>query len=186
MVTFDWFVYGSLEENGVSVQPTLYTKKFFKEIIGRPMPQDSKEITFEENIIYKREILAKQFYAIRNAVKETSPETKIIFNVPYRKANSPLWKEHPMLKESDGLFSECTDEEIGNWLCSIRGPNQRVMITIRGHAGEHLKANPNDWFKWYERGCDLFAYTFGTPPDFRPHPMFKEEVSIIHNAFRQI
>ena len=181
---FDWFVYGGLVKNGTRVEPTSYAKMPFEEIIGRPMPESSDDITEAENLTYKREALARQFHRIRDAVKETSPQTKITFNVPYREPKGALWDDHPMVKESDGLFCECTDAGIMEWLLSVRRPEQRVMTNIRGQAGRELLADPHTWKKWYDRGCDFFGYAWGEPPDFRPVEQFQAEVDVVQQAFQ--
>jgi hypothetical protein len=185
-ILFDWFVYGGLDANGTEVRPFPFAGDPFREIIGREIPDTADGIAPEEHLAYKREILARQFHAIRAAVKDTSPRTKMIFNVPYREARGDLWADHPMLRESEGLFSECTDTKVMEWLLSIRRPGQRVMTTIRGHAGEGLQGDPRTWRKWYDLGCDFMGYAWGTPPDFRPHPKFDEELGVIREAFGQI
>jgi hypothetical protein len=183
---FDWFAYGELTPVGHPVQPAPFVREPFEEIVGRPMPEKAEEIAPEENLAYKREVLARQFHRIREAVQETSPRTKIAFNVPYQQPASPLWVDHPMLQESDGLFSECTDTKVMEWVLSVRQPWQRVMTTLRGQAGEGLQADPTSWRRWYEEGCDFFGYAFGRPPDFRPHPKFEKEVSQVREAFHEM
>ena len=42
--------------------------------------------------------------AIRDAIKETSPGTQIGFNVPFWKADDPLWSDHPCSNESEMLL----------------------------------------------------------------------------------
>ena len=185
-ILFDRFVYGGLEANGTLVKPAPFVEKPFEEIVGRPMPACAADITPEEHLAYKREVLARQFNRIRAAVKETSPNTKLIFNVPYREARGALWVDHPMVRESDGLFSECTDEHVMEWLLSIRGPQQRVMTTIRGWASPEMIGDPRTWRRWYERGCDFMGYAWAVPPDFRPHAKFEEEVALVRQAFHEM
>lgn len=185
-ILFDWFVYGGLDRNGTAVVPSPFVEKPFLEIIGRSMPPRSEDINPDENIEYKRQILARQFKRLKEAVKSVCSRTKIIFNVPYREAAGRLWADHPMLNESDGLFSECTDDDVMEWLLDIRKPGQRVMTTVRGQAGEGKKGDPRKWRKWYDRGCDFMGYAWGTPPDFRPHSMFKEEVELVRRAFSKM
>lgn len=179
----DWFAYGSLNPDAALVQPAEFVKKPFQEILGRPMPANVQEITLAEHLEYKRVTLARQFRTLRDAVKQTSPNTKIIFNVPYHKADEALWRDHPMLAESDGLFAESSDEVVG-WLLNVRKPSQRVMTTIIGRSGG--LSDPNTWRKWYERGCDFFGYAWGTPPTFQPVPMYHEEMKIVKAAFAEI
>ena len=131
-VLFDWFVYGSLSPNDALVQPGPCVAKPFQEIIGRPMPKTAAEITPEERLKYKREVLARQFRALRDAVCETSPNTQIGFNVPYWRADEEIWRNRPMVNESDFLFSECTSEDVMEWALKIRKPKQRVFTTITG------------------------------------------------------
>lgn len=183
-ILFDWFVYGSLMPD-YPVQPAWFVEQPFAEIIGRPMPKTAEEITPAESLQYKREVLARQFYRIRDAVRESSPKTKILFNVPYWEASEPLWVNHPMLNESDGLFAECSRDEVVDWLLGIRKPEQRVMTTIIGRMDDG-ECDPQSWRKWHERGCDFFGYAWGVPPDFHPHPLYKAELDIVRAAFGEM
>jgi hypothetical protein len=184
-IVFDWFVYGSLYPDEFAVQPEWFVKKPFKEIIGRDMPENALEITPEESLKYKREVLAHQFYRIREAVDKGNRGTKIGFNVPYRHPAESLWVDHPMLNESDMLFAESSDA-IVEWLLSIRKPHQRVMTTILGRPNDKGVCDPNTWRKWYARGCDFFAYAWGTPPDFRPNHTYAANVEIVRQAYKEI
>lgn len=184
-ILFDWFVYGSLKCDGFAVQPAWFARRPFEEITGRPMPGKAEEITPEEHVRYKREVLAWQFRRIRDAVKEESPATKIAFNVPYWRPEEALWDGHPMLNESDGLFAECSREDVVEWLLRIRRSRQRVITTVIGRT-EKGECDPRSWRKWLERGCDFFGYAWGTPPDFRPHPSYREELDIVRRAFEAI
>ena len=177
----DWFVYGMLKPNGLPVQPAEFVKKPFARIIGRPMPAKAEEITAQENLKYKRTVLAEQFQAIKAAVKETSPKTKIIFNMPYRQVGEALWKDHPVMEESDGLFAESSNH-IVDWLLKVRKPNQRVMTTIIGRSPS--TTNPNTWKEWHAKGCDFFGYAWGTPPNFEPAPSYKKDLAVVREAFR--
>jgi hypothetical protein len=185
-ILFDWFVYGNLEKEGSPIGSNPCSSEAYREIIGKELPEDPSTISRDDEIVYKREVLGRQFHEIRRAVKDTSSSTKIAFNVPYREPAGAIWIDHPMLKESDGLFSECTDDSIMEWLLSIRKPGQRVMTTVRGGAGEDLKGDPRHWRKWYDRGCDFMGYAFGTPPDFRPHRIYQEDVELVREAFSQM
>ena len=90
-----------------------------------------------------------------------------------------------MLLESDGLFAECSRPEVVEWLLSVKRPEQRVMTTVIGRPDEG-ECSPHLWKRWVEKGCDLFGYAWGTPPDFRPHPKYNEELEIVHRAFKEI
>ena len=180
----DWFVYGSLRPD-FPLQPAWFVEKPFEEIMGKKLPNCAEDITPEESLRYRREILARQFHRIRDVVRETSPQTKIAFNVPYWEAREPLWIDHPMLNESDGLFAECSKEDVVNWLLEIRRPGQRVMTTVIGRLDEG-QCDADSWRKWHARGCDLFGYAWGTPPDFRPHVSYAEELAVIRQAFAAI
>jgi len=182
-IVFDWFVYGNLASNNLPVQPAWFVKGPFKEIIGRDMPDDAAKITPEESLHYKREVLARQFYRIREAVHKANRETKIYFNVPYRKPAEALWVNHPMLNESDMLLAESSDDVVP-WLLSIRKPQQRVMTTVVGR--QDGVSDPTTWKKWFEAGCDFFGYAWGTPPDFRPHPAYAAGVEIVRQAYHQM
>jgi hypothetical protein len=182
-IVFDWFVYGSLHPNDFAVQPAWFVKAPFKEIIGRDMPEDAAQITPEESLEYKRAVLARQFHRIQEAVHDANPETKIYFNVPYRKPAEPLWVDHPMLNESDMLLAESSDEVVP-WLLKIRKPGQRVMTTVVGR--QDGVSDPMTWKKWFEAGCDFFGYAWGTPPDFRPHPAYAAALDTVRRAYHQM
>jgi hypothetical protein len=182
---FDWFVYGNLKPDTAQVRPAWFVKQPFHEILGREMPEQASDITPDEHMRYKREILARQFRRIRDTVRAASPKTRIAFNVPYWEPRETIWIDHPMLHESDGLFAECSREDVVDWLLEIRKPNQRVMTTIIGRLDEG-QCDPGSWRRWHERGCDFFGYAFGSPPDFRPHPFYRRELDIVRQAFREL
>ena len=180
-IMFDWFGYGNIEVHGLPLQPAWFVRGPFKEILGRDMPDDAAKISPQESLKYKRVILARQFYRIREAVYKASRDTKIYFNVPYRIPAADLWVDHPMLNESDLLFAElesCDNVAVVEWLLKIRKPHQRVMTC--------LNCAPTAWKKWYERGCDFFGTVVGTPPDFRPDASYAERLKIVRQAFREM
>ncbi len=181
-INFDCFNYGKYNSNDFAVQPSPFVKGPFKEIIGRDMPEKASDITPEESLRYKREIMARQFYRIREAMHKGNPGTKANFNVPFFKPAEPMWVDHPMLNECDQLVSESTDD-IVDWLLKIRMPHQRVMTVIVGRPDEKGLCDPNSWRKWYEKGCDFFGYAHGTPPDFHPHPSLRAQVEVLRNAY---
>ena len=47
-------------------------------------------------------------------------------------------------------------------------------------------SDPNTWKRWYEAGCDFLGYAWGTPPDFRPHAKYAQELEITRNAYRAV
>ena len=98
-IMFDWFSYGNIEAHGLPVQPAWFVKGPFKEIIGRDMPDEAAKITLKESLEYKREILARQFYRIRETVHKASRETKIYFNVPFRISGLPEESDRQSLPE---------------------------------------------------------------------------------------
>jgi len=176
----DWFTYGALIPNGGAVQPAPFVRRPFRRIIGRDLPDRAEAITAEENLTYKRAVLAEQFTQLQAAVKETSANTRLIFNVPYHRAKEELWVDHPMLKESDGLFAESSNDVV-DWLLQVRQPAQHVMTTIIGRTDG--VSDPSTWKKWYERGCDFFGYAWGSPPSFRPLPVYEQQLQITREAF---
>jgi hypothetical protein len=182
---FDWFVYGNPKPDTYHVQPVWFAEKPFKEIIGRPMPSSANGISKAENLKYKRMVLARQFCRIRDMVRQASPKTRIVFNVPYHQAAEALWVDHPMLNESDALFAECSQADVVNWLLKIRKPPQRVMTTVTGRLDQGA-CDANSWRVWHEKGCDLFGYAWCTPPRLKPHPSYTRDISIVRRAFKQI
>ena len=181
---FDWFVYGGLKPNEFQVQPAWFAREPFREIIGRPMPESADDITPAENLQYKREILARQFHAIQRTVRAVSPNTNVMFNVPYWQPEESIWVDHPMMNESDCLFAECSREDVVDWLLRVRRPQQRVMTTIIGRPDGECE--PDSWRRWHAKGLDFFGYAWGTPPDFRPHASYRDDVEIVRNAFHCI
>lgn len=181
----DWFVYGGLKPDEELVQPADFVREPFRRIIGRDMPDTAEAITPEEHLLYKRTVLAEQFYKLRDAVRETSPDTKILFNVPYWEACESLWVGHPMVNESDGLFAECSKAEVMDWLLSVRRPEQRVMTTITGRTDEG-ECDVHSWREWYDKGCDFFGYVWGAPPDFRPPSSKEAELDVVRSAFEEM
>ena len=184
-INFDCFNYGRYNSNEFQVQPSPYVKAPFKEIIGREMPEKAAEITPEENLKYKREITARQFHRIQEAMHRGNPETKANFNVPFYKPEEPMWVDHPMLNECDQLIAESSNDVV-NWLLKIRKPHQRVMTTIIGQQDKKGMCDPNTWKKWYEAGCDFFGYAHGIAPDFRPHPALHDQVEVVRHAYEQM
>jgi hypothetical protein len=184
-INFDSFNYGKYFGDDFIVQPSPFVKAPFKEIVGRDMPEDSAKITYEESLKYKREIMARWFYRIREAMHKGNPGTKANFNIPLGKPEEPMWVNHPMLNESDQLVAESTDE-VASWLLKIRKPGQRVMTTIVGRPDHDGLCDPNSWRKWYEAGCDFFGYAHAIPPDFRPHVSSAREVAIARQAYAEM
>lgn len=182
-INFDWFAYGSVKPDEFAVQPAWFVEKPFREICGRAMPATAAEIAPEESLAYKREILARYFHRIRETMRRESPGTRAFFNVPLWKPAEALWVDHPMLRETDMLVAESSDEVV-DWLLSIRRPGQRVMTTIAGRGGG--LSQPQTWRKWYEAGCDFFGYAWATPPDFRPHAYFANDVAVTRAAYREM
>lgn len=183
-IIFDGFVYGSFTPDLFQIQPAWFMEKPFKQIVGRDMPGKAEDITLEENLKYKREILARQFYRIRDSVKKTSPRTKLCFNVPYWKPAEPLWVNHPMVLESDGLIAETANDALVEYLLQIRKPDQRVFLTVI-NCLDGFQFDTTTWMKWYERGCDFQGYAWGTPPDWRPAPRFRAAIEAYRDIFTQ-
>jgi len=185
MLLLDWFVYGSLTPD-YPIEPAWFVKPAFMEIIGRPMPGDPSQITPAESLLYRREVLARQFRQINETVRQISPQTIFGFNVPYWKAAEDQWVNHPMLDESDFLFAESSSDDVLDWLLSIKKPAQRVITTVIGRIDEGGWCDPHSWRRWWQRGCDLMGYAWGTPPDFHPHPSYAAGIEIIRQAFKEI
>jgi len=183
-ILFDWFVYGDLHVDRSKVRPAAFVREPFQQIIGRPMPEKAEDITPAEHLKYKREILARQFRRIRDTVKQTSPKTRILFNVPYWEPDEAVWRGHPMLEESDGIFAECSEDAVVEWALRVRKPQQRVMTTFVGRPDG--VSDPTTWRKWHARGCDFFGYAWGVPPDFRPLPCDAAALKVAREAFRKM
>jgi hypothetical protein len=187
-ILFDGFAYGW--SNDCPVQPEWFVKKPFKEIIGRNMPEKAEEIDPEESRKYKREILSRFFYRVKEAVNSVNPNTKLLFNcASYWESENPLLADHPVLHESDALYAECSRDDVMNWLLEQKRPEQRVVTTIIGRTSDletvidKSLTDPEQWKKWYEKGCDFFGYAWGTPPDFRPHRKYAEQLEVVRQAF---
>lgn len=190
-VLFDWFCYGSLM-NDLSLPSTPQVRADFGAIIGKAFPEDPGQVSSADAIKYKREVLARWFARIRDAVRATSPVTKIVFNVPYFGPAEPIWVDHVMLRESDALFAESSNPDIVEWLLSVRRPGQRVMTTIFGRPDDHVGgqtirwSDASTWRHWSERDCDLVAWTFPVPPSATPHPRDRDAIKLVGDAYRQL
>lgn len=183
-ILFDWFSYGDLKPD-FPVRPAPFVEEPFEEINGRPMPEKAEEISDEESLRYRREVLARQFRRLRDAVKSHRPECLVYFNVPYRSPAEKLWVKHPMLVESDLLFAECSRPDVVNWLLSVRGQDQGVMCVLSGRLDE-AQCYPKTWRRLYEQGCDFFGYCFPDPPGMLPGPWYDEDLSVVREAFHSL
>ena len=184
-ITFDQLFYGD-SQTPVHLEPATFVRGPFKEIIGREMPERAEEVTPEETLQYWREVLARQFYRIRDVVKGVRPDCVIYFNVPFLEADPPLWRDHPMLAESDWLFAECTREDILNWLLAVKRPEQRVMSTFLGMPNNPGECDPEAWKGLYDKGLDFFGYAFPDPETRFPGPVYDEALQIVKEAFHSM
>ena len=182
-INFDVFTYGVYRASQFRIQPAWFAKGPFREILGRTMPDDAAKIAPVESLRYMREVLARQFHRIREAMHKGNPGTKANFNAPFFAPAEPLWVDHPMVNESDQLVAESTDDVVP-WLLRIRKPHQRVMTTIIGR--QDGVSDPNSWKRWHQAGCDFFGYAWGTPPNFRPHPKYAKDLEITRNAYLEM
>lgn len=188
---FDWFCYGSLRHD-LPLVATPYTRPLYRELFDRPMPEDRSAISPADELTYKREALARQFRRIRDTVRQASPTTRIVFNVPYFDAAEPIWVDHPMLAESDGLFAESTVPAIVDWLLSVKRPEQRLLTTIYGRPddvvdGERIVwSDVASWRHWTERGCDLVAWAWPVPPRGTVHPVEQPAIDAVTAAFTEL
>jgi hypothetical protein len=182
-INFDPFTYGKLGASDFHVRPASFVKKPFREVLGREMPDVAALITPQESLRYMREVLARQFHRMQEAIHEVSPGTKTFYNPPFFQPNEPLWSDHPLLNETDMLNAESSDDVVP-WLLRIRKPRQRVMTTIIGRQGGIC--DPNTWKRWYAAGCDFFGYAWAIPPDFRPHPRYAKQLEITRAAYREM
>ncbi|MEW6750329.1 MAG: hypothetical protein AB1505_05050 [Candidatus Latescibacterota bacterium] len=165
------------------MQPAWFAEQPFAQILGRPMPPAAAQITPEEGLRYKREVLARQFRRLRDTVRQASPGTRLVFSPPYWGPADPLWVDHPMLNESDALLAEYSKPETMDWLLSIRRPGQRLIGTPMGCGGT---MSVETIAEWVARGCDLSGYVWGTPPVMAPHPASRQGLEVVRQAFRQI
>ena len=185
----DWFCYGNLL-NDLPISVTSLVRETYLELIGDPPSDPSGTLDEQEALRYRRAVLARLFGRIQAAARATSPRTKLVFNVPYFRAADPLWGDHPMLLESDALFAESSNSEIVDWLLSVRRNEQRVWTTIHGRPDDHVVgrtiqwADVSSWRHWSDRGCDLVAWTFPTPPQAEAHPKDRAAISQIAAAYR--
>jgi hypothetical protein len=182
-INFDGFTYGKLGASRFRIRPAWFVKRPFREIIGREMPDDAAKITPEESLRYMREVLARQFHRIQEAVHEGHPGTKTFYNPPFYRPAEPLWVDHPMLNECDMLNAESSDDVVP-WLLKIRKPKQRVMTVIVGRPDG--VCYPETWKRWYRAGCDFFGYAWAIPPDFRPHPRYAKDLAVVREAYHEM
>jgi hypothetical protein len=178
----DWFCYGN-HDTDYAVQPAWFVQEPFEQIIGHSMPGDAESITAEESFKYKYEVLARQFYRLRDAARRVSPQTKLIFTPPYMRAADPFWVAHPMVMESDGLLAEFSKPEIMEWIVSIRKPHQCVIATPMAWE---MVLSAETMQDLYSKGCGLVGYFWGTPPHFTPHPFYKAPLEMVSKTFKEL
>ncbi len=178
---FDWFRYGD-HKDPHPVKPAWFVEQPFREIIGRPMSAKAEEITPEESLCYRREVLARQFCRLRDATRKASPQTKLIFTPPYHAPAEPLWVDHPMVKESDGLLAEYSKPETMEWLISIRQPHQCLIATPMGPGDMEAAVIK----QLYARGCGMCGYLWGVPPRLKPHPRFDQQLRVVSQVFKEL
>ena len=189
VMLFDWFVYGTTVDRIYPVQPAPFVRGPFREIIGREMPEEAEGITEKESLEYQREVLARQFYRIRDAVKGTHADCQIMINVPFWKGGDPKWVDHPMVKESDWLFAECSQTSVLDWLFAVKRPEQRVFTTIISGIDDrmaHADLSRERWKALHARGCDLVGWAFPDPATGWPGPWYDDDLSFIREVFHSV
>lgn len=71
---------------------------------------------------------------LKTAVKSTSPNTKIILNVPCHRPGEELWIGHPMLNGGDGLFAESLIQNLFRG-SRPRQINSRIGLALPSTSG---------------------------------------------------
>jgi len=91
------------------------------------------------------------------------------------------------MEKSDILMAESSDHVV-SWLLEKKKPHQTVMTTIIGRPGDGDEGvcDPNTWRKWYEKGCDFSAYTWGSAPSIVPDEKFINDMEITRQAYKEI
>ena len=181
-IGFDAFTYGSFWPDRFRIRPAPFVRPLFEELFGKAMPEEEADITPEESRLYIREVLARQFYRIRDTVREHSPQTKICFNVPFWEPAEAVWVDHPMLRESDGLIAESANDELAEYLLTVKAPDQKLFLTLLNFI-DGFRHDLSKWQHWLERGCDFHGYAWGTPPDWRPSARFAEAMASMRTFF---
>ena len=75
-INFDPFTYGKFAASDFHVQPASFVKKPFREALGREMPDDAAQITPQESLQYMREMLARQFHRMQEAIPKSAREPR--------------------------------------------------------------------------------------------------------------
>lgn len=186
-IMLDWFVYGALagKGEGYVVPKTQWSAPRFEALLGRPMPDDPAEITPEENLAYKRHVLGENARRLARTIRAVKPDVEVVFNLPYHRADDPMWVDHPVLEVSDLLFAESSDPEVVNWLLKVRRPEQRVMCMIHGRLEEGF-CFPELGLDWAEKGCDLFATTHPETPHVRHHPIHEKSLEQVKQVYAEL
>ena len=189
VMLFDWFVYGTTLDTIYPVQPAPFVEAPFEEILGRKLPESAEEITEEESLRYQREVLARQFHRIKESVKGTHPDCKLMFNVPFWKGHDPKWVDHPMVTGSDWLFAECSQISVLDWLFEVKRPEQRVFTTIISGIDNSMAdadLSRDRWKALHERGCDLVGWAFPDPETGWPGPWYDDDLAFIRDVFKSV
>ena len=181
-INFDAFTYGKYRASNFKIRPAWYVKKPFREIIGREMPDDAAKISADESLAYMREVLARQFHRIQEAMHQGNPGTKANFNPPYFAPTSPSGSTIPWSTKAINWWPNQPTTSCPG--CCGSASRISAMTTIVGREGGLSK--PDTWRRWYQAGCDFFGYAWSTPPDFRPHPKFVKELEITCAAYHEM
>ena len=186
VMLFDWFVYGTTVDQVYPVQPAPFVKESFRKFIGREMSEEAEDLTEEESLLYQRNVLARQFSSLKEAVKGTRPDCKLMFNVPFWKGDDPKWVDHPMVRESDWLFAECSQASVLDWLFEVKRPEQRVFTTIISGIDQHMDRpdlSRERWKALHDGGCDLVGWAFPDPATGWPGPWYEDDLEFIREVF---
>jgi len=181
----DWFVYGSVSDTDFPVQPTFWANEPFERATGRPMPQRADQISAAEGLAFKRHVLGQNAQRLASTIKRVSPKTEVVFNMPYHRADDPLWVDHPVLTVSDLLFAECSRADVVEWLLAVRRPEQQVMCMIHGRPDED-QCDVHSGAAWAERGCGLFSSALPVAPELRHHPADESALEAVRQLYRDL
>ncbi len=180
----DWCDYGAPGHgHKYPVQPSWYARPVFKEIIGREMPDKAEDIAPAEGLQYKREILARHFRKLMTVIRRTSPQTKAYFTPPYHIPNDPLWTDHPLMLESDGLLAEYSRPDTMDWLLAARQPHQAMIATPMACGYELSREAMHEL---WNKGCGLCGYFWGCPPKLEPHVTFRKQLAVVKETFAEL
>lgn len=133
-------------------------KQMYHELMGEPFP-GSERLDEGGVLEFRKRAIDRAWTRIRTAAKSIRPETILWINVPFEKADDPLWTGSTLLREADWLLNEGPNYQLNAWLKREIGPHARVIQNLCGWA-DH---DAGGWKDLVAQGTDLYGFAAADP-----------------------